>query len=49
MTVVATIPQPSDVSGKKSVQTTFTLTVLKDCPLTTLVDMAINDMAVLVT
>ena len=50
ITVSATIPDP--VAGPTATQvitTSFVLTIDKDCPSTVLVDMPINDMAVLVT
>jgi hypothetical protein len=49
ITVTASIPQPSDTSGVKTVSQTFKLTVVGDCATTNLIDMPINDMTIQVT
>jgi hypothetical protein len=49
ITVMASIPQPSEASGVKTVSTSFDLDVQNDCIQTALVDKDINDMTVKVT
>lgn len=46
ITVTASIPQPSDPSGVKTVSKTFDLTVLSDCVLTTFVQEVIPEIRV---
>jgi len=42
--VTASIPQPSDASGVKTVSEQFVLTVVKDCPSTTWIARPFVDM-----
>jgi hypothetical protein len=46
---MASIPQPSEASGVKTVSTSFSLDVQNDCIQTALIDKAINDMTVKVS
>jgi hypothetical protein len=47
--VMASIPQPSEASGVKTVSTSFSLDVQNDCIQTTLVNKTLNDMTVKVS
>jgi hypothetical protein len=46
---MASIPQPSEASGVKTVSTSFSLDVQNDCIQTALIDKTINDMTVKVS
>jgi hypothetical protein len=43
---MASIPQPSDASGVKTVSTSFDLDLIRECDTTALVDKTFNNMSV---
>lgn len=47
--VTAAIPQPSDISGVKTVAVTYTLTVIDDCEFTNFVDQPIPDVLYIIS